>query len=540
MLTRFVRIQLVIFTIASVVGVSVLLFNYIQVQRFLGIGRINVTLDLPATGGLYRFSNVTYRGVQVGQVTNVDLTRTGVKNATRAVLTLDTSEKIPADLEAHVRSVSAIGEQYVDLVPRTDAPPYLADGSVIDLRDTTIPQPVGPMLDQVSGLLGSIPKDRVHNLLDESYKALNGADYDLQSLFDSTAKLAGDLNGVGDQSRALMQDSAPLLDTQTQSDDAIRTWTHALAGVTDQFVTNDPQFRTILQKGPGSLNEASRLLDQLKPTIPVLLANLTTIGQVAVTYRPALEQMLVLLPPVISMIQAIQPNRNAAGLGLGAFRLSIADPPTCTVGFLPPSSWRSPYETTTVDTPDDLYCKLPQDSPIAVRGTRNLPCLSKPGKRAPTVALCDSDQEFEPIAQKQPIVGPNPRDPNLEAQGVPPDARWFPDQGLYAPPGEGPPAPATQPPTPPTQVLVPPPVVDADIPPPGPDVPTPAPDPNNPMPVAPSSFQPGGSASAPPLLTARYNPRTGEYVGPDGQTYKQSDLVPPATPRTWKDLVFSG
>ena len=70
MLTRFVRIQLIIFTIASVVGVAVMVFAYMQVPTLLGIGRITVKLELPAAGGLYRFSNVTYRGVQIGKVTD--------------------------------------------------------------------------------------------------------------------------------------------------------------------------------------------------------------------------------------------------------------------------------------------------------------------------------------------------------------------------------------------------------------------------------------------------------------------------------------
>ncbi len=121
MLTRFVRIQLVVFTIASIVGVMVMAFVYMQAPTLLGIGRITVTLELPATGGLYRFSNVTYRGVEVGKVTGMDVSRT---QAT-ATLKLDTSPKIPADLVAEVRSVSAVGEQYVDLMPRTDSPPYL-------------------------------------------------------------------------------------------------------------------------------------------------------------------------------------------------------------------------------------------------------------------------------------------------------------------------------------------------------------------------------------------------------------------------------
>src|SRR5712671_7159027 len=167
MLTRFVRIQLTIFTIVSVIGILAMVFVYIQVPTLLSVGRITVTLELPATGGLYRFGNVTYRGVQVGKVTNVRLVRNGVK----ATLSLATSPKIPANLIAEVHSVSAIGEQYVDLLPTTTAGPYLHDGSVIARADTKLPPRVGPMLDKVSALVDSIPEDRIGDLLDESFKA---------------------------------------------------------------------------------------------------------------------------------------------------------------------------------------------------------------------------------------------------------------------------------------------------------------------------------------------------------------------------------
>lgn len=554
MLTRFVRIQLVIFTIAAIVGVSAMMLKFIQVQSFLGIGRLEVVLELPASGGLYQFSNVTYRGVQVGKVTNVEVVKTGTKDSVRATLSLDTSEKIPADLTANVRSVSAIGEQYVDLVPRSGQPPYLHDGSVIAVADATIPQPVGPMLDKTSELIGSIPKDQLHRATDELYRGFAGADFDLQSLFDSTATLATATNEIAGESRSLIEDSSPLLDTQTQSDDAIRTWTRSLAGFTDQLVTNDPEIRTILQKAPEAANEASRLFDQLNPTIPVLLANMTTLGQLAVTYHPGIEQILVLLPPAVSIVQAVNPNRNASGLGLGTFRMTVSDPPACTVGFLPPSSWRPPYDTTTIDTPDGLYCKLPQDSPIAVRGVRNIPCMTKPGKRAPTAEMCNSDQEYEPIAQKQPFLGPYPRDPGLEAQGIPPDSRWFPDQGLYSAPGLGPPAPGTPPPAPPTTALVPPPAGNADTPSPPPNLPAsppptdtpavPPPSDTPPMPQlpedtnAPASFSENGSAD-PSVEFVHYNPRTGEYFAPDGNMYRQTDLAPATAPRTWKNLLLN-
>ena len=220
-----------------------------------------------------------------------------------------------------MRSVSAVGEQYVDLRPRTDSGPYLQDGSVITMDNTTIPQQVGPMLDQVSKLVDSIPGNRMSDLLDESFKGFNGAGDDFQSLLDSSANITDYLNGVSDQTRALIDDSGPLLDSQAETTDAIRTWARSLAGVTAQVAQNDPQLRAILQRGPGFAQEVSGLLTQIKPTLPMLLANLTTVGQILVTYNPSLEQLLVLLPAVIAAQQSFGlPKNNPTGLPLGRLR----------------------------------------------------------------------------------------------------------------------------------------------------------------------------------------------------------------------------
>ncbi len=541
MLTRFVRIQLAIFTIVGFVGLFVMVVNYIQAPTLLGIGKMTVTLELPAAGGLYRFSNVTYRGVQIGKVTAVGLTPHGAK----ATLRLDGSPKIPADLQAEVRSISAVGEQYVDLRPRTDSPPYLHDGSVIAVNDTTIPQPIGPVLDQTSALINSIPKGKLSALLDESFKGFNGAGYDFGSLFDSGAQVSGDLNGVADRARTLTEDIGPLLDTQAQTADSIRLWARSLAGFTGQLVTNDPQFRSLLQKGPGAFDEASKLLDQIKPTLPVLLANLTTVGQIGVTYHASLEQVLVLLPPFTAAIQSFLGTKSPTGLATGAFNLVISDPPACTVGFLPPSQWRTPSDTTDIDTPDGLYCKLPQDSPIGVRGARNYPCMGHPGKRAPTVEICDSDKPFQPLAMRQHVFGTYPLDPNLIGQGIPPDDRmnfnrgriFGPVEGTPLPPGVGPPA---GPPLPPGPLTPPGPmgevqsIAPIDVPSPPTGAPSSAPS------AAPSAFghdasQPGPSVG-PSVAIAQYNPHTGTYVAPDGQVYRQSDLVAKKAPKTWKDM----
>ena len=540
MLTRFIRIQLAIFAIVGMIGVVVMVVYYIQAPTLLGIGKMTVTLELPESGSLYRFSNVTYRGVQIGKVTAVELTDHGAK----AIMRLDTSPKIPADLQAEVRSISAVGEQYVDLRPRTGSPPYLHDGSVLSATNTSVPQPIGPVLDQTSALINSIPRGKLTQLLDESFQAFNGASYDFGSLFDSSAQISGYLNEVGDRARSLTEDAVPLLNSQAQTADEIRRWARSLAGVSGQLATNDPQIRSLLESGPEALNEVSRLLDQVKPTLPVLLANLTTIGQIGVTYHASLEQVLVLLPPFTAAIQSFLGTKSPTGLATGAFNLIISDPPACTVGFLPPSQWRSPADTTVIDTPDGLYCKLPQDSPIAVRGARNYPCMGHPGKRAPTVEICDSDQPFMPLAMRQHAFGTYPLDPNLLAQGIPPDDRvnwnreriFGPIEGTPLPPGVVPPpagapaAPGITPQAPMGEVVSIAPLDLASSPAPAAAAPNSAPS------AAPSAFGRNGLPSGPSLAFAQYSPETGSYVTPDGQVFRQTDLVPAKAPKTWKDM----
>ncbi|MBY0290718.1 MAG: MCE family protein [Mycobacteriaceae bacterium] len=567
MLTRFVRNQLIIFTIASIVGVTVMLFAYMQLPTLLNVGRLTVTLELPAAGGLYRFANVTYRGVQIGKVKSVELTENGAE----AVMSLNTSPKVPADLEANVLSVSAVGEQYVDLRPRTDSGPYLEDGSRISVANTTIPQQVGPMLDQVSELVDSIPGDRISDLLDETFKAFNGAGPDFGSLFDSGATLSEQLNSVSDESRGLIDDSGPLLDSQAETADSIRTWARSLEGVTAQLAQNDPQIRALLERGPGFAQEVSTLLNQIKPTLPVLLANLTTLGQILVTYNPSLEQLLVVFPNALAAQQSFGLGKNnPTGLPISDFALTISDPVPCTVGFLPPSQWRSPADTTVIDTPDDLYCKLPQDSPIGIRGARNYPCMGHPGKRAPTVELCNDPDGFKPHALRPHSTGPYPFDPNIIWQGFPLDDRidfqeriYAPIEGTPLPPGAAPSGTPPGVPNPLYTPIAPPPAAPAPpspspLPPPPPGnsvngVPIPAapaaavaPAPGTPpatevphgggVPAAPSGFS-GNDSGGPSVAAVPYDPNTGQFVTPDGQVQTLTNVAAGHAPKTWKDLL---
>ncbi|MEO7078961.1 MAG: MCE family protein, partial [Rhodococcus sp. (in: high G+C Gram-positive bacteria)] len=248
MLTKFVRVQLIIFSILTVIGLVAMATQYVGAPALVGIGRYTVTVQLPTTGGLYQYSNVTYRGTTVGEVKSVELTPDGVD----ATMSIDSDYSIPADVDAQVKSVSAVGEQYVDLIPRSSDGPALSNGDVIPVERSSVPQDVGPMLDQADTLLKSISDTRLRTVVDESFKAFNGAGPDLQKLIDSTRLFVQEANANSGETIQLLDQLGPLLDGQVVSSDAIRSWTSNLATFTDQLRASDPDLRAILEKGPNA------------------------------------------------------------------------------------------------------------------------------------------------------------------------------------------------------------------------------------------------------------------------------------------------
>ncbi|WP_330251929.1 MCE family protein [Nocardia sp. NBC_00565] len=412
-LTRFVRIQLAIFSVLTVIGLVVMGGTYVGLPAMFGIGRYRVTVQLAATGGLYPTANVAYRGTNVGKVEEVRLTPMGVD----AKLSIDSDYKIPSDVDAWVRSVSAIGEQYVDLVPAANPKGgNLSDGSVVPVERTKLPEDIGTVLDRSDRLLSSIADTKLRQVIDDAFTAFNGAGPDLQKFIDSASLLVQEAQASAEPTKDLLEKIGPLLDTQNQSDAAIRSWTQDLATVTDQLRAHDPALRNVINKTPAAAQQVSSLFQDLKPTLPILLSNLVSVGQVGVTYHAGLEQILVVYPPLTAAFLTVIRGPIEYGAVVD-FHLELNDPPGCTTGFLRPDQRRSPADLTTPDSPPGMYCKVAQNAREAVRGIRNTPCMEVPGKRAPTPELCRDPNGYVPEGDNPPFGPPNPVTPSGDPIG---------------------------------------------------------------------------------------------------------------------------
>lgn len=487
MIDRLAKIQLSIFAVVTVITLSVMAIFYLRLPATFGIGTYGVSADFVAGGGLYKNANVTYRGVAVGRVESVGLNPNGVT----AHMRLNSGTAIPSNVTATVRSVSAIGEQYIDLVPpENPSSTKLRNGFRIQRQNTRIGQDVADLLRQAETLLGSLGDTRLRELLHEAFIATNGAGPELARLIESARLLVDEANANYPQVSQLIDQAGPFLQAQIRAGGDIKSLADGLARFTWQLRAADPRLRDTLADAPDAIDEANTAFSGIRPSFPALAASLANLGRVGVIYHKSIEQLLVVFPALFAAIITSAggvPQDEGAKLD---FKIDLHDPPPCMTGFLPPPLVRSPADESVREIPRDMYCKTAQNDPSTVRGARNYPCQEFPGKRAPTVQLCRDPRGYVP-------VGTNPwRGPPIPYGTEVTDGRNIlpPNKFPYIPPGADP--------DPGVPIVGPPPPGQVAGPGPAPHQPAqPAPPPNDNGPPPPfTSWMPPGYPPEPPQV----------------------------------------
>jgi phospholipid/cholesterol/gamma-HCH transport system substrate-binding protein len=548
MIDRLTKVQLSIFAVITAITLTVMAIFYLRLPATFGIGTYGVSADFVAGGGLYKNANVTYRGVAVGRVESVGLNPNGVT----AEMRLNSGTPIPSNVTATVKSVSAVGEQYIDLVPPgSPSSVKLRNGSRIERQNTRIGQDVADLLKRAETLVNSLGDTRLRELLHETFIAANGSGPELARLLESARLLVDEANVNYPQVSELIDQAGPFLQAQIRAGADIKSLSDGLARFTSEVHQADPQLRSTLANAPSAADEASTAFSGIRPSFPTLAASLANLGRVGVIYHKSIEQLLVVLPALFAAITTAaggSPQDEGAKLD---FKLDLNDPPPCAVGFLPPPLMRTPADETLRELPKDMYCKVAQNDPSTVRGARNYPCQEFPGKRAPTIQLCRDPNGYVPLG-RNPWRGPpvpygtpvtnglNTLPPN-KFPYIPPGAEPDPGTPIVGPPppgvvpGPGP-LPNHQPayaPPPPNDNGPPPPFTSwqpPGVPPVPPQVPypkwlppPPPPEGINPPPPGPGPEKPWGpppgpqpQASGPAYAT--YDQRTGAFVDPAGGT----------------------
>lgn len=362
MLTRATRLRLIAFALIGVLVIGYAWFHYADLGRYLGLrGYYVVKLKAANSGGLYTGADVTYRGVSVGRVGAMRLTGTGI------VTDLDISDSappIPSDVTAAVADLSAVGEQYVDLRPKTGAGPFLAGGSVI--ASAQLPLPVTSLLISVNSLATSLPLKQLRQLTSELATGFGGQGTNLGALIDGNDALARGALATAPRISKLISDAREVLATQEAETGALRSFGQNARSLARELADSNASLRELLVAGPQAAAQVADLLTQTNPSLGALIANLLTTSEVTLTRGKALDELLSALPADIAIGSTVI-NDKGSQFGLA---LTFFNPLPCTY---PGTTYRNGLNTTPAPLNTAARCTLPASSGVDVRGSAHAP-----------------------------------------------------------------------------------------------------------------------------------------------------------------------
>jgi phospholipid/cholesterol/gamma-HCH transport system substrate-binding protein len=154
--------------------------------------RVNVAMQVTDINGLVVDSNVLLRGVPVGKVTGID---TSMQNAT-VHFYIDKQYPIPVDSNVRLENLSALGESYIGLVPRTSEGPMFHDGQQVATEHVTQPASISELATSVVRVLNQMDPGQLKRLVNEADQALPPPNEVLPNLTRASTLLRDTVNGM--------------------------------------------------------------------------------------------------------------------------------------------------------------------------------------------------------------------------------------------------------------------------------------------------------------------------------------------------------
>jgi phospholipid/cholesterol/gamma-HCH transport system substrate-binding protein len=386
MITRRTKVQLLVFAIITLLGVSFVGARYARLDRVFYDDTYTVVAQFPDSGGIFAGAEVDYRGVKVGQVHSLVLSDSGVD------VHLDIEkdyDQIPADAMAVVANRSAVGEQFVDLQPQSDQAPYLEQDSRIAPEHTEIPISTKTLLTNLSNTVESVDKDALSTTVHELGLAFGGTGKDLQQIIDTGNAFIKDANDNFDTTTALIRDSNTVLKGQADSARYIKNFARDLSLFSGTLAANDPALRKVIDRGSETATQLRTFLEENKVDLGELINELVITGDVVVKHLDGVRQVLILYPYVVEGGFTVVSKSPDTGLYDAHFgMITTNEPPVCHHGY-ESTDQRPPQDGSNKPMNVNAHCA----EPAAVSNPRGAQHAPRAGAnyRAPVLASYDPD-----------------------------------------------------------------------------------------------------------------------------------------------------
>ncbi|EON25348.1 MULTISPECIES: MCE family protein [Nocardioides] len=369
MITRRTKLQLMVFAIITLLGVSFVGARYARLDRLIIDDAYTVVAHFADSGGAFAGAEVSYRGVRIGEVSEMVLTDEGVD----IHLDIDKGQDtIPVDTIAVVGNRSAVGEQYVELQPRADGGPYLDEGSEIDVDRTRTPIQTDTLLTNLSNTVRSVDEKDLQTVTTEFGAAFGGAGEDLQTIIDSGNEFLAAADDNFEITTKLIKDSNVVLRGQLASESSLRSFARDLSVFSTSVVGADKDIRAVIDNGSATAIQLRRFLEDNEVELGSLINNLVTTGEVVVSRLDGVEQLLVLYPYVVEGGFTVVSKTAATGNFDAHFGMIITEEPHVCHGGYESTDRRSPLDGSNRPMNMSAGCTEPASKSNA-RGAQHAP-----------------------------------------------------------------------------------------------------------------------------------------------------------------------
>ena len=378
---RGIKVRLLAFVLLSALGMVYVGASYLGfVDKVLGRG-YSVTVLLPQSGGLFTGSEVTYRGVKIGEVSSMTVQDKGL----RVDVALEEDVRVPKNSPVFVHNLSAVGEQYLSFEPDSRQGPMLQAGDVVRGTKDSLPLGEEVLMQDLSAFVLSVNGDELNTVVNELGTMFRGNATPLRSMVDSTQAFVEAAQANQTPTIDLLHHAQTVLQTQADNSANIRSFSADLAALTGTVASSDANIRKILNEAGPAADELVRLVRTLRKVLPPFLKHLVSVSEVLDARLPALEQLLVTFPRLVSAGPSALLSEGDARFGRVNLNLNQTPGP-CVNGYLPEAQWRDPIvvgdredAATSPPLPSDetfdpwFNAQCNEDPPVNMRGTKYAP-----------------------------------------------------------------------------------------------------------------------------------------------------------------------
>ncbi|WP_448221283.1 MlaD family protein [Gordonia iterans] len=343
--------------LVMVVGLAYLAFVSLNLRPWQS--RYDVLVKFPVSGGLQETSKVALRGVEIGSVKSIQVTPKTVD----VTVELQSKYKINRDSTFYALGLSAGGEQYVDIVPKTDDGPYLSDGAVIEPAQTDVTVPFPQLLESTLELIDQVDTDKLSAALGELTIALNDDQPNqLKSIFQSAGTIFAQLYNVMPQTTEMIQNLGTILKTTADVQPDLGRLISGGADLINAAAASDAELRTLLGTGPGRLTSLTGSLDTITDPVTDVLGQFLDVAQQGALRAPTLA---VLMPSIRDgAVQSQKMFHDGAWWAMASLFIR----PYCDYQVTP----TRPTQILESSVPKNLYC-VTSDPNQQIRGSVNAP-----------------------------------------------------------------------------------------------------------------------------------------------------------------------